>query len=35
MMGMIRFANRVCDEWNRLDGDVVAVGLVNAFKRKA
>ena len=34
VLGMIRFANRVCDEWNRLDGDVVAVGSVNAFKRK-
>ena len=32
-LGGSRFANRVCDEWNRLD-EVVAVGSVNAFKRK-
>ena len=24
----------MCEEWNRLDGDMVAVGSVNAFKRK-
>ena len=28
------FANRVCEEWNGLDDDVVAVGSVNTFKRK-
>ena len=28
------FENRVCEEWNRLDGDMVPVGSVNAFKRK-
>ena len=29
-----KFANRVCEKWNRLNGDMVAVGSVNAFKRK-
>ena len=33
-VGRFKFANRVCDEWNRLDGDIVAVKSVNAFKRK-
>ena len=33
-VGRFKFANRVCDEWNRLDDEVVAVGSVNAFKRK-
>ena len=28
------FASRVCDEWNRLDGDIVALESVNGFKRK-
>ena len=34
MLGDSGFANRVCEEWNGLDDDVVAVGSVNAFKRK-
>ena len=34
MSGGSKFANRVGEEWNRLDDDVVAVGSVNAFKRK-
>ena len=29
-----KFANQVCEEWNKLDGDIVTMGLVNAFKRK-
>ena len=29
-----KFANRVYEEWNGLDDDVVAVGSVNAFKRE-
>ena len=29
-----KFANRVFEEWNGLDDDVVAVGSVNVFKRK-
>ena len=33
-VGRFKFANRVCEEWNGLDDDVVAVGSVNAFKRK-
>ena len=35
-VGRFKFANQVCDceAWNRLDGDVVAVGSVNAFKKK-
>ena len=31
-VGRFKFANRVCEEWNGLDDDVV--GSVNAFKRK-
>ena len=33
-VGRFKFANRVCEEWNGLDDDVVGVGSVNAFKRK-
>ena len=33
-VGQFKFANLVCEEWNRWDDDVVAVGSVNAFKRK-
>ena len=33
-VGQFKFANRVCEEWNGLDDDVVEVGSVNAFKRK-
>ena len=33
-VGRFKFANQVCEEWNRLDDDVVEVGSVNAFKRK-
>ena len=33
-VGRFKFANRVCEEWNRLDGEMVTVGSVNAFKRK-
>ena len=33
-VGRFKFANRVCEEWNGLDGDMVTVGSVNAFKRK-
>ena len=33
-VGRFKFANRVCEEWNRLNDDVVEVGSVNAFKRK-
>ena len=33
-VGQFKFANRVCEEWNGLDDDVVGVGSVNAFKRK-
>ena len=33
-VGRFKFANRVCEEWNGLDDDVVEVGSVNAFKRK-
>ena len=33
-VGRFKFTNRVCEEWNRLDDVVVAVGSVNAFKRK-
>ena len=29
-----KFASRLCEEWNRLDGDTVAVGSMNAFKMK-
>ena len=29
-----KFASRVCEEWNRLDGDIVAVGSLNGFKKK-
>ena len=32
-VGRFKFASRVCEEWNRLDGDIVAVGSVNAFKK--
>jgi len=31
-VGRFKFANRVCEEWNGVDDDVV--GSVNAFKRK-
>ena len=33
-VGRFKFVNRVCEEWNGLDDDVVEVGSVNAFKRK-
>ena len=33
-VGRFKFVNRVCEEWNGLDDDGVAVGSVNAFKRK-
>ena len=33
-VGRFKFANRVCEEWNGLDDNVVGVGSVNAFKRK-
>ena len=33
-VGRFKFANRVCEEWNGVDDDVVGVGSVNAFKRK-
>ena len=33
-VGRFKFASRVCEEWNRLDGDIVAVDSVNGFKRK-
>ena len=33
-VGRFRFANQVCEEWNGLDEEVVAVGSVNAFKMK-
>ena len=33
-VGRFKFANRVCEDWNGLDDDVVAVGSVNALKRK-
>ena len=29
-----KFANRVCEEWNGLDDDVVAVGSGNAMHSK-
>ena len=32
--GRFKFTNRVCEEWNGLDDDVVEVGSGNAFKRK-
>ena len=25
-VGRFKFSSRVCQEWNRLDGDIVAVG---------
>ena len=34
MLERFKFVNRVCEEWNGLDDDVVAVGSVNTFKRK-
>ena len=33
-VGWFKFANRVCEDWNELDEDVVAVGSMNAPKRK-
>ena len=33
-VGRFKFANRLSEEWNGLDDDVVVVGSVNAFKRK-
>ena len=33
-VGRFKFANRVCEEWNGLDDNVVAVGSVNAFMSK-
>ena len=33
-VGRFKFANRVCEDWNGLDDDVVGVGSVNAFRRK-
>ena len=33
-VGRFKFASRVSDKWNRLDGDIVAVESVNGFKRK-
>ena len=33
-MGRFKFASRVCEEWNRLDGNIIIVGSVNAFKGK-
>ena len=33
-VGRFKFTNWVCEEWKGLDDDVVAVGSVNAFKRK-
>ena len=34
MLGGSSLRIGVCEEWNGLDEDVVAVGSVNAFKRK-
>ena len=31
-VGRFKFANRVCEEWNGLDDDVVVVGSVYAFR---
>ena len=33
-VGQFKFASQICEEWNRLDGDIAAVGSVNAFKKK-
>ena len=33
-VGRFKFANRMCEKWNKLDGDMVAVGSENAVKRK-
>jgi len=31
-VGKYYFSNRVCDEWNRLPGEIVNVGSVDSFK---
>ena len=31
-VGRFKFENRVCEEWNGLDDDVVEVGSLYAFK---
>ena len=28
------FASRVCEKWNRFDGDIIAIGSMNKFKEK-
>ena len=33
-VGRFKFSIRVCEEWYWLDGDIVAVGSVNAFTGK-
>ena len=34
MCGDSIFTSHVCEEWKKLDGDIVAVGSVNPFKMK-
>ena len=31
-IGRNRFANRICDEWNRLHSDVISASSLNMFK---
>ena len=34
-VGKFKFASRVCEEWNRLQGDgIVSAGTVNVFKTR-
>ena len=33
-MGKLKFANRVCEEWNRLRNGIVSAGTVNVFKTR-
>ena len=32
--GSIKFASRVCEEWNRLGDGIVSAGTVNVFKTR-
>ena len=34
MWGKLKFASRVCEEWNRLGGGIVSAGTVNVFKMR-
>ena len=33
-MGKLKYACRVCEEWNRLEDGIVSAGTVNVFKMR-